>query len=95
MAVNLTAVQKAQNASKQAIVNSVSKEIEGLVPSVDKAAKKLAQAGTDLGKCWQGTAYDNVRSLTLSMEQELKDISKKLKSVSTTIRSTAASVYPK
>ena len=92
---NLTAVQRAQNASKQAIVNSVAKEIEGLGPSVDKAAKRLAQSAADLGKCWQGTAYDNIRSLSASMERELNTISKKLKSVSNTIRSTAASVYPK
>jgi len=94
VAAQLTAVQKAQNQSKQAIVSSVAKEIEGLASSVDKAAKRLSQAGTDLGKYWQGAAYDNVRSGSLGTEQELKDISNKLKSVSNTIKSTAASVYP-
>ena len=95
MAAQLSSVQRAQNESKQAIVNSVAKEIEGLAPSVEKAAKRLSQAGTELGKCWEGAAYDSISSLTSSIEQQLNDISKKLKSVSNTIRSTAATVYPK
>ena len=95
MSNKLDAMKRAQNESKQAIVNSVAKEIEGLAPSIDGTAKRLAQAGTDLGKCWQGAAYDNVRSISSTIEADLIDISKKLKSVSNTIKSTAASVYPK
>lgn len=86
-------LEQGQNATKRAIANSIASDIENVVPKVKKVRTKLSDAEENLRENWSGSAADEAIRQTKKIENDISELTRLLKNISTDIKNAAKNTY--
>ena len=90
----LERIEREQNASKRALVESVAEDALNLSPSLRKAADDISYLIGELSAVWQGAAFDALSSNMKNLSERLRERSNDLTSVASAMNDAARQVYP-
>jgi uncharacterized protein YukE len=87
-------VDRAQNESKRAIINSAADEIGALNTTLTRSGDDLVGVINNLSHNWQGESFTYLSEAMLSLAEELKAVAVRTKTVAARVKNTAKEVYP-
>jgi uncharacterized protein YukE len=87
-------VERAQNESKRAFINSVADEIGALNATLTRSGDDLASVVNNLSHNWQGESFSYLSGAMLSLAEDLKAVAARAKAIAARIKNTAKDVYP-
>jgi uncharacterized protein YukE len=94
MNARLQQIEREQNASKRALVDSVAEDVQKLIPSLRKSADDLSSLIGELSIVWQGAAFEALSSNIKNLSGRLQRHSNDLISVTSAMKNAAKQVYP-
>lgn len=94
MDARLERIEKEQNASKRALVESVAEDVRNLSSPSRKAADDISYLIGELSAVWQGAAFEALSSNMKNLSERLRVRSNDLGSAASAMRDAARQVYP-